>query len=55
MREEVKLVGIDHEAEDQAALEKAKEQAEAKAEKAAQAEKARQKKGDAANSVRHGG
>ena len=31
MGEEVKLVGIDHEAEDQAALEKAKEQAEAKA------------------------
>ena len=40
MGEEVKLVGIDHEAEDQAALEKAKEQAEAKAEKAEKAEKA---------------
>ena len=38
MGEEVKLVGIDHEAEDKAALEKAKEQAEAKA---AQAEKAK--------------
>ena len=48
MGEEVKLVGIDHEAEDQAALEKAKEQAEAKAEKAAQAEKAKTEKADKA-------
>ena len=38
MGEEVKLVGIDHEAEDKAAMEKAKEQAEAEAD---QAEKAK--------------
>ena len=46
MGEEVKLVGIDHEAEDQAALEKAKEQAEAKAEKAAKAPEPAAEKAD---------